>query len=102
MYYNEEYGKYVVDLVIILIMKLNNVKLKKNVMIKNILMKNKKNVYKKQNVKKKNISVIKKENVYLNLIAQKEKYLMKKCKREKSKESKYIRAHEQSRSIKFM
>ena len=42
MYYNEEYGKYVVDLVIILIMKLNNVKLKKNVMIKNILMKNKK------------------------------------------------------------
>ena len=69
MYCNEEYGKYVVDLVIILIMKLNNVKLKKNVMIKNILMKNKKNVFKKQIVKKKNISVTKKENVYLNLIA---------------------------------
>jgi hypothetical protein len=69
MYYNEEYGKYVVDLVIILIMKLNNVKLKKNVMIKNILIRLKKMFRKKQIVKKKNISVTKKENVYLNLIA---------------------------------
>ena len=63
MYYNEEYGKYVVDLVIILIMKLNNVKLKKNVMIKNILIRLKKMFRKKQIVKKKNISVTKKENV---------------------------------------
>ena len=69
MYYNEEYGKYVVDLVIILIMKLNNVKLKKNIMIKNILIRLKKMFRKKQIVKKKNISVTKKENVYLNLIA---------------------------------